>query len=387
VDAPDTDGQGESDTPATACPDEFETYSLGTFTLGADGRSEPIEIEVDECAQSMTLVAQGRDDVTFLAYQLTSPEGDEVITTEVPPEINPLVAALMGPWAAQMFSPNRTQPSEGAFATLVSNNPEGVTLTPGTWTVVLEGGALNASTGAQTPYADGAVELEVIFKNVDTQPEGGTLDLNLYFTGASDLTADTAQTDEMFQAALDKLRETYGAAGVTIDEVRYFDIDEYYQTINSIFGRNNDLVGLFKQGAGDPEGLSFFFVERFEVELIPGMDGGAVGGVSGGIPGPPSHPGSARGGVAVSLAAAEDFQNSEGDTIADNLAHIMGHEGGHYLGLFHVVEFIPGIEDYLSDTASGTNATNNLMYPTVGGNSTLSPLQVRVIHNNPMVQP
>ena len=43
----------------------------------------------------------------------------------------------------------------------------------------------------------------------------------------------------------------------------------------------------------------------------------------------------------------------------------MGHETGHFLGLFHTQEFAQGITDQIDDTATGFNNADNLMFPTV----------------------
>ena len=63
----------------------------------------------------------------------------------------------------------------------------------------------------------------------------------------------------------------------------------------------------------------------------------------------------------------------------------MGHESGHFLGLFHSVEFI-GETDQISDTPTNTRDHSNLMFPTVtNGEAAISPGQGWVLHKNASV--
>ena len=249
-------------------------------------------------------------------------------------------------------------------------------MTPGAWDMIVMGGTPTGGMGDTSvrPYT-GGVTIDVRWKNFDTLEDGGVLDVNLYFSGASDMDAAAAPGSLFIQGALTKLAEIYAQVNVTIGEVRYYDIDEDYSTINSIEGPGNELSQMFRESAGNPQGLNYFFVDRFELQ---GMPGGMIGGISGGLPGPPLRPGSARSGVAVAITAAG------GDP--DVLAHVMAHEGGHFLGLFHVIEMMGG-EDPLEDTPNGNDADTNLMYPAVGGGTTLTAEQARVVHNHPEVAP
>ena len=102
-----------------------------------------------------------------------------------------------------------------------------------------------------------------------------------------------------------------------------------------------------------------------------------MGGISGGIPGPP-RPGTPRSGVAVSVELAGND--------SDVLAHVMAHEGGHFLGLFHTVEFF-GAEDPLPDTPTGGESQTNLMHPSVGGETGLTEQQSQVMNRHLEVAP
>jgi hypothetical protein len=68
------------------------------------------------------------------------------------------------------------------------------------------------------------------------------------------------------------------------------------------------------------------------------------------------------------------------------LAHVMAHEGGHWLGLFHTSE-ITGTLDQMPDTPEGQAGNTYLMYPAVGGGTTISSGQAAVLRNHGEVVP
>ena len=354
-------------------PDEVAFENIGLVGLDAEGMSERLFFDIPECANSFLVVLEGPDQVHFILDELTSPDGDVLITSEASEPINPFTASMLGPYPGQFQSPNRMISNGGISVAMVPNST-GITMSPGPWDMIIQGGTPTGGMGdaSVTPYA-GGVTVDVMWKNFDTLEDGGVLDVNLHFSGADDIDATAAPDSLIIQGALSRLGEIYAQVNITIGEVRYYDIDEAYRTINSIEGPGNELSQMFRESEGNEQGMNYFFVDRFELQ---GMPGGMIGGISGGLPGPPLRPGSSRSGVAVAITAAGRDPNV--------LAHVMAHEGGHFLGLFHVIEMIGG-EDPLDDTPNGSDANTNLMYPAVGGGTTLTAEQTRVVHNHPEV--
>jgi hypothetical protein len=354
---------------ASTCGAEpYEVEVIGTVGLDGSGFSPTLTFDRPECAESTVIIMEGSDLATFIVASVVAPDGSEPVTAELTRQLDPLEQLFLGPFPGQFLSPNRTNSASGAAAALIPNNPD-VVAPAGTYEFVVQGGILG---NTLQPYT-GTVEVTIIHKLQGTA-DGGVLDVNLFFTGAGGLTAESAPDSALMQAAVSRLDEIYSQVGIRTGEVRYFDVDAGFQTITSIEGPGNDMIRMFARGDGAPPGLNFFFVTRFEIQGAPG---GAIGGISGGIPGPPLSPGAWRAGVAVSTEAAQGS--------SDALGFVMAHEGGHFLGLSHVVEFF-GAEDPLADTPTGDAANTNLMFPTQGAGAELTAGQGFVLHNNPEVR-
>ena len=357
------------------CQGDWESTDVGFVSLGADGFSDTLTFEVPSCAVGFLITVEGQDDVSFILASLTNPNGELIITDQVIDSLTPLEQLFIGPFPGQFLSPNRMTSGEGVGVALVPNTPN-VEMVGGEYQMVVQGGWPVQGFGGTVeiePF-DGNVQIDVYWKNADTHTDGGTLDLNLHFSGGNGLTAETAPTDVFIQGALTELAEIYSQVNMTIGEITYRNVDSSYQTIESIGGPGNELSDLFAESDGNAPGMNYFFVSRFEIAELPG---GSVGGISGGIPGPP-RPGTPRSGVAVSVELAGND--------SDVLAHVMAHEGGHFLGLFHTVEFF-GAEDPLPDTPTGGESQTNLMHPSVGGETGLTEQQSQVMNRHLEVAP
>ncbi len=215
--------------------------------------------------------------------------------------------------------------------------------------------------------------VRVLFKTSTTTPTQGTLDLNLWFTGAGALTAATAPTAPRVVTMLADLNTILATAGITVGKVTYQDCPvDTPQTITTTIAVDSDLGKLFALGAEAPPGINVFFVSAIAKEELEGQPG-IVLGIAGGIPGPPwLAQGSPHSGVAV------DLLSTQGEP--DRLGAVLAHELGHYLGLFHTTERQAegadpklATHDPIGDTPEFDKT--NLMWWAAEGGVTLTPGQ------------
>lgn len=212
--------------------------------------------------------------------------------------------------------------------------------------------------------AAGEVLTFTIRSKGDADLNNGRLRVNVYYVG--DVGQDSI-SKEITATGLNLFRDIYsGQGGITLD-IREFDIDgpvllpvptdgdSFYSTASASSG-SSPAVHLFI--GGDIEGLGA---------------SGEVLGLSAGIIGPP-HP-SARSAVAISVFAGA---GSDGVFDAEDTrlyGETLAHETGHFLGLFHPVDFSGSsvtATDPLDDTVScrfvteclaSDDLTENLMFP------------------------
>ncbi len=339
---------------------DVSRLDLGTVTLGRNGEAG-VDFELPEGTTSFTVVISGPEDGTFVVKSLEGPTG--TLVSSDASGVSQLEQFLLGPFAAQFKSPNRVIQDRGVAASLFPNNP-GVSVSGGAYQMTIAGLRIM---GQQGMAFAGDVQVELLYRQ--RVVEGGVLDLHLYFSGAGGLSSDNAPADPLIVDALEAFREIYDQAGVVVGTVSYHDVDASFRTIEGIDGSDDQLERLFKLTEGSEPGLHFFFVDRFEAPFA----GATVAGISGGLPGPPLRVGSFSSGVAVALSATMGN--------AGTLAHVMAHEGGHWLGLFHTSE-ITGTEDQMPDTPGGQAGNGFLMYPAVGGGTRLSDAQSAVLRSH-----
>ncbi len=201
---------------------------------------------------------------------------------------------------------------------------------------LVPGVTYTAEVQLDTSNADQAVTF-IVNSKADGDLNSGRLRVNIFFVG--EIGQDSA-TREVIGLALDEFRNIYGRIGIELD-VRTFDISgptilpqpfegsNFYQTNSAL----SDTLSVNLFVGGDIEGSS-----------------GDILGLAGGIPGPPNA--SARSGVAIGIfpGAGPDgsFNTSEILILGETLAH----ESGHFLGIFHPV-------DFSGDRASATDPLND----------------------------
>lgn len=209
----------------------------------------------------------------------------------------------------------------------------------------------------------------------------GALDLDVYLVGVG-VTASAAPTNTRVQNALGRFRTLLGPTGISLGSIAYHDITgadaTRYQVIDSTDGPTSELAGLFRASAGltGPR-IAMFLVRSIE----SGGEGFNTLGVAGGIPGPSAIHGTMHSGVVVA------FDSSVVGSSGALAGHVMAHEVGHFLGLWHVTESVrpcgageepPGCApfggtDTIGDTTHGD--TSNLMHWSLvgsGSNDVLS---------------
>jgi len=226
---------------------------------------------------------------------------------------------------------------EGRHGIMFPNTPR-LTLAPGAYTF----------TYGSMPAAQ--VRLDLITKRGPGDLAGGQLPVIFWFARQGYANAQSAQTDPVFQEAVQVFQQIYAQAGIQLGPFTYLDLHEPQATRFAVVAEG-DLPEMFALPQGSThEGLHFVMIDHF---IMPG--GGVLLGISGGIPGPPAVGGVPRGSVAVGLASYMGGAGTPG-----GLGETMAHEGGHYLGLFHTTEANGQSFDPLPDTPECPASTRDL---------------------------
>lgn len=333
-----------------------------------DGRSEPVAVELPDDVSSLTLVVRGEDDFYFYVVgHLEGPDG-RLLVAEGPPHVEPTARdRASSVFAGPFISPNRSVSNALGVASMLAPNNPGVTVGPGVWHF-----RVLAADANRRPVTSRA-QLTALIKRGPAPQVTGSLDLHLHFTGAHGWSAASAAGDADLQRAIARMRGFYGRVGVALGEITYEDIPQTFRTVDSGDSPISTLGRMFALGRHDT-GVNLFFVERINSVFGDSV----VAGIAGGTPGPSLHGGTSRSGVAVATSLDPD---------PDAIGHIMAHETGHYLGLFHTIE-VTGAVDQIDDTGEGRDGDDNLMFPTVTRDEAhLSDGQGWVLHRNASIRP
>jgi hypothetical protein len=360
-----------------------EIIDLTPTPLAIDTQStrEYLQVTVPPDAVSVELFAEGISDpsVPMDFARLVQTDDDFATTTLLYKS-----GALASPM--QVFPPVHP----GGVALLYPNGPTS-SFKPSSAGTTIKLGALLFAAGPTT------VRVFASIKHAKSPVlRQGTVDLNLYFVGVSDLglTAAKAKADPQFQAILTRAQELWADANLTYAGINYIDVPEPDASRLSDITDDEVYADLMRTGSsgGKDGALNMFFVHSIQGG---GGKGFTIIGQSAGIPGVPRR-GNPLGGVAVTSA---DFATAKG---RDTMAIVMAHEGGHWMGLFHPTEQRGTAFDRLADTpeckatrdANGDGIVDkkecagfgaeNVMFWLASG-TTLTPNQSYVILRNAIV--
>lgn len=167
---------------------------------------------------------------------------------------------------------------------------------------------------------------------------GTEFDLDAYLVGGGGWTSpDFGVPRDLMRAILDA-RAILGDIGLSIGEVRVHEVVgglrrrlEILEGTDGPFGTPTDLTDVYRLSAGaNRPSIHVFFVREIEGAL----------GIASGIPGPHAMPGTGASGVAIAA-----------DLIPpDELASVIVHEIGHFMGLAHTSELDGAVNDPFTDT-------------------------------------
>ena len=333
------------------------------------GASDYLTIELPDDVISLTIIGLGHPGFQYVVERLEGPNGEIAVHPQPPGvTISDFQRQALGVWAGQFLSPNRASPAEEVTGLLLPNTPL-MDVTPGGWKFKIAGASQSSGFGGPP------IQVVALVKRAETRPVAGMLPMHFYFTGSNGWTAASAPDNAAFQQALARMAEFYAHIGIELVAQSFQDIDESYRRIDiNIFGggSSEQLNALYAESVHD-DGVNLFFVDAL------GPAGSPIGGIAGGIPGPNLISGTARSGVVV---------NTSIDNNPLAIGHVMGHETGHYLGLFHTTELLlQGINDPIPDTPEGRTSASNLMFPTVTPmDASLTPGQGFVLLGNATIE-
>ena len=248
-------------------------------------------------------------------------------------------------------------------------------------------------------YSPQGGEFEVtLHLKTGASPRQGRFPLTFWFANNPYFDAATARNDPGFQQAVEQMKQIYASAGIEIAPIEYRDAAEPAASLHSVFTYGDTpLATVLAELIGDAPPQGFHMVLNDQA-LASG--GGALYGISGGLPGPVGVNQAPTLGVLVGM----DLHVLESGALnVSELGSTMGHELGHYLGLFHISERDGLAHDPLDDTpqcldadgdglVSGAECSpdggSNMMYWTTDLDFThnqLSPAQKWVLMRNPGV--
>ena len=258
-------------------------------------------------------------------------------------------------------------PSTGAFS--VPNTSAALSLfaggvPPGTWSFTVSDFANEcANPPPGLACVSGASTTSTYDITVVTRPgpvpAQAPVDVGIYLV-TNNFTAATAEVSPGFTRMISTLQTIYSRAGLCLGNVTLYDVPTWAKARFATgvsadkTGPCDELDQMFTLSLPG-NALNFFFVD----DITQPASGGGVGsvvGIDGTIPGPSSFSGTVHSGAVVNASnigrgvcgSSIDFNRCGSDVTA----YIAGHEGGHYMGLYHPTEAFGDFFDPIADTGT-----------------------------------
>jgi hypothetical protein len=168
--------------------------------------------------------------------------------------------------------------------------------------------------------------------------EGALYDIDAYLVGGGGWTSEAGRVPPAVALLVREMNDLYAGTGVRVGEVRVHAIvgglRSRFQVLEGSSGLQMvppDLPELYRLSAGARRpSVHVFFVRSIDGAL----------GIASGIPGPHTMPGTGASGVAIAVDL----------TPREQLAGVVVHEIGHFMGLFHTSELDGSVVEPLTDT-------------------------------------
>lgn len=346
--------------------DELQVIDLGSVAVSDTGDfTGELTVDVPEGASSVMAYCGGYGDPNLgKLWYLTDPGGSKVYDADAPG------TNYRSDWLDDMAT------------ALVPESPQ-TAATAGSW-------LFDFWIGAGNP---GSVDCSAVIRLDEPGNEANIL-VDLVFVGLDGLDATTAPDDANFQDVLAQFEAEWNSGGLkpTFNYVDFGGNVAQYTTVevtDDDYSEFNDL--LRTSNPANDRTITFFLVQE-----IVNTDGGAtILGLSAGPPGAAATHGTSKSGVIVS---AIDI-----DSTPTDVAKIMAHEGGHFLGLYHTTEKDGTQFDVIGDTpecpasndadangtmnsseCAGMGAENVMWWTLTSGTATMSSDQGWVVRRNPV---